>query len=953
MKMKKVLSGLLVAAMSLSFANVSLAEEKTPLHSGTFDTGVGGVLNWTEGTCSFDKNNDHTNNNGGSAKLTATSTSVAGKHQRIPDGLNKKALYKMSLWIMADNNNANAGKAEIELENCNIPKQTHAFYTESVNLKKGEWSEVSCYVIGQAKNWANFKVTGIAAGDVFYYDDFTMVEADISMDEFLKKSSVYAGRFDKEATLTRSFLDLDISRTENVLPANSETDVVAYLQSNGKKTENKLGDVVSTAFTDWDNLTVTSEDTDIAKYENKKIVTGSKTGNAVLTFTYKGNSQNMLITVYPDVNNVSVYTDKGVYAEITDPLVSDYKADMPLDIGNLDMGIEIHKPSVVSFRVYNSGIWDINNIESTGMGTMSFMYPNYSPNIECKSVAVAEYFVMKNVMNNIVAGWNNIDIVTDYPTTGSYDSGYMKYTAYVNGTAVKTEEYNSGLTGNIRFNPVQNSSSKSDKENIIILSDLKVASMYDEFRIESAKPSENAVLSTLDDIDVKFNHALGDIPQDAVLVLDSDNNAIETKLFKTTDYTLSVKPVGGLKNNSEYTLKIDNSKIVNANGDALSMGAEYKFKTDSTVVSDVVGAGYKLVNSQYNMTENTDNLNLTQYAEILNGSEVKASVKIIQSTLFTLNTDKSFTSDEKADRYIVEYDMKTEAVRNADEKQISKDNEWVTIRAAEGKTGIVSNVGCSMGSSVGEKLGFGFYTKNKPAEGVADHSWTDSNGYNNYKNQVVSHVLENTGYYHVKLVYDVNESSDNGDVLASIYVTDSEEQEYTYGPVATQVGDGSALLNTITSIEVQSREALSSFISKDIYMKNVNIYALKAQAVQAVDFEISGVDVTTADDATQLASNSDLNGKKIAISYILKNNGLAANQSYAVTAAVYEKDTNKLVAADVESGSVKLGEQTSVLTNELDLTGTSTDKSYELRIFVWDSYKTLKPIISDVILPLK
>ena len=193
----------------------------------------------------------------------------------------------------------------------------------------------------------------------------------------------------------------------------------------------------------------------------------------------------------------------------------------------------------------------------------------------------------------------------------------------------------------------------------------------------------------------------------------------------------------------------------------------------------------------------------------------------------------------------------------------------------------------------------------------------------------------------------------NGDVLATIYVTDSDKKEFTYGPVATQVGNGEALFKTLSSIGVQSRETLTDFITKDIYMKNVNIYALKTQAVQADDFEISGVDVTTADDdATQLTSNSQLNEKKIAISYILKNNGMAENQSYAVTAAVYEKGTNKLVAADVESGSVKLGEQTSVLTNELDLTGTSTDKSYELRIFVWDSYKTLKPIISDVILPL-
>ena len=952
MKMKKLLSGLLVAAMSLTFTNVSLAEEKTPLISSSFDTAVTvSSLNWTAGTAKHTTAYNHTNNEGGSVMLTATSTSVGGRRQGAPSAINRKSLYKLSVWVMADENNTNTGSGKVTQSISKLSYQPYAFYTESVNLKKGEWTEVSCYMIGQAMNWVDFEVTGIAAGDVFYYDDFTMVEADISMDEFLKKSTVYAGRFDKEAALTRSFLDLDISRTENMLPANSETDVIAYLQSNGTKTENKLGDVVSTAFTDWDNLTVTSEDTGIAKYENNKIVTGSKTGNTVLTFTYNGNSQNMLITVYPDAKNVSVYTDKGVYAEITDPLVSDYKADIPLDDDILDMGIELHKPSVVSFRVYNSGIWNSSKVASTGMGHMLFMYPAYAVNYECNSTAGAEYYIYGNVSGSLVAGWNNIDIVTEYPSNGSYDEGYLNFITYVNGKKVKAQELKAPLTGNVKFNPMQNSS--SDKNNIIIISDLKIASMYDEFKIESAKPSENAVLSTLDDIDIKFNHVLGDIPQEAVQVLDSDNNVIETKLFKATVYTLSIKPVGGLKNNSEYTLKIDNSKIVNANGDTLSTGAEYKFTTDSTIVSDVIGAGYKLVNSQYNMTGSADNLTLTQYAELLNEYEVKASVKTQYNNLFTLNADNSFKNDEKADRYIIEYDMKTEATR--DEKHKSYHREWVMISAvnSEGNNGIVSNVGCSLGSSVGEYLGFGFYTKNKPADGVVDYTWGTENPYNNYKNKVVSHVLENTGYYHVKLVYDVNENSDNGDVLATIYVTDSDKKEFTYGPVATQVGNGEALFKTLSSIGVQSRETLTDFITKDIYMKNVNIYALKTQAVQADDFEISGVDVTTADDdATQLTSNSQLNEKKIAISYILKNNGMAENQSYAVTAAVYEKGTNKLVAADVESGSVKLGEQTSVLTNELDLTGTSTDKSYELRIFVWDSYKTLKPIISDVILPL-
>ena len=75
---------------------------------------------------------------------------------------------------------------------------------------------------------------------------------------------------------------------------------------------------------------------------------------------------------------------------------------------------------------------------------------------------------------------------------------------------------------------------------------------------------------------------------------------------------------------------------------------------------------------------------------------------------------------------------------------------------------------------------------------------------------------------------------------------------------------------------------------------------------------------------------------------------MSAKQPYAVVAAIKEKTTNKLIAADIVKGTAEKGVESSVILS-LDMTN-NTNGNYILEIFVWDGTETLKPLM-DVTKP--
>lgn len=969
MKMKKLLSGLLTGTMVLSMANVAWADDEINF---TFDTGKqffdSRIINNEEfvspGTYSHSKEYDHTKNEGGSLKCELKgSTAPKLNHINIFEWnkLDAGAVYKVTAQVYGETVNTGA---KVQFKGTNRNGYSAKCAGDSVNIVKDQWTEVSAYIYGQTIDWFGLTFTGGTTNsdkeattgyDVYYVDDlkFKKVTDNSELQTVLAK---FSPNFDLSKTLKSAPQEFDLTGTNTILAEGESSELQAYtISGEAGKTWN---DVVSTKLKATE-FTATSSDSDVAVFNaSTGKIEAKSAGTATLTFKYGDITKSLPVTVYQQGNTVTDYFTKTGTSniQIADLTDSQKKAAVVYD-GSFYTGLATLKPHIISFRFFVPGTESSGGIKLSGWyGNGLDLQINYENNAQQITFAGG---TVNGVKFN--TGWNKLDFVVNYPqnhnrTEFEQDGekwGYMSGSCYLNGSQIISPRDKAFRKSTVSLRSLSN----------FMVSDLRAVNLEKTFKIKSLSPAKNETISTLDDIDVELNGEIGTIEDGAVTVTDSDNNPIEAKILKASKTMLSVKPIGGLKANSNYTVKIDSTKITDVSGEALAAGAEYTFITNAVNVSDVIGSGYALVNSQYDMI-GSGNLTLNDGAEITADNEVKAKSVSGQKELFKFNADESFTGDDAADRYVITYDMKTVATRSdelnsaGNPKYPPQDYEAVNIGSikTDSTTGTVAQIGyCyGYGGAIGGKVGLGFYSKQSDNDLVKDkYGFTSNdmfwqgNGNEIYKQAIAKNVLENTGYYHVEAIIDNKAEEGYGDVMVTLNITDSEGTTYTYGSVPVKSAD----FKTIGNLAVKSKD--DTAITKDIYMKNVNIYALKAQAVQADDFEISGIDVTTADDdATQLTSNSQLNGKKIAISYILKNNGLAAEQSYAVTAAVYEKDTNKLVAADVESGSVTFGEQTGVLTNELDLTGTSADKSYELRIFVWDSYKTLKPIISDVILPL-
>lgn len=978
MKFKKILSGLLAGAMALSMVNVSFADGEKNEYTWSFDVIQGwGVTAATVGKYTYTKDKDHTGNSGGSIKYEYKASGMkADSGTLVKTGISpwdgtateKGSIYKVSAYVYGE---TVAEGAKVSISGVNVKKETVGT-GDSVAIVAGQWTEVNGYFVSGVQDQLIFNFTGGAYSsdtnattgyDIYYIDDIkveklTGAESDAALGKITPN-------YDFSKVLEKTPATLDLTKTNTLLAEGETSDLLAYSISGeiGKK----WSEVVSTKL-DATEFTAASSDSTVAVYNSTTgKIEAKSAGTAVLTFTNGTLTQPLTVTVYQEGNAVYNYFDgTNAYVTTSDPVCADQKAyalyGTSLLFGQVETKLDTRKPSVVSFNFFVPGTAGSSSDANSKINMIGTYGGGYTLQIQGVSSSGESQQVLfpnvKNIQNIVNTGWNKIEFITDYPKTQSKDNGYMELSWYLNGELKDSIEYMINA-GTIRFRSIKN----------LMVSDFRVAQLDKSFKIKSLNPAANGVISALDDIDIEFNANIGTVSDGAVTLTDAAGNAVETKVLKADVAKLSVKPVGGLKTGSSYTVKIDNTKITDSTGAALAESAEYSFTTNSIdSVSDVTGRDYKLVNSQYDMIGSGRVTLNTANSEITADNTVKATFgKISAKTqLFTLDADASFTGDEKADRYIIEYDMQTEGTRETytdaqgnEKTRPSEDNENVAIDFVN-KSDTVSmiSIAGSANNGVGNRLGLYFKTyadssKYTDAEYKAkvcevyslnaskDMLWSDGL----YKTSIVDTALENTGYYHVKLIYDAAATEGFGDFQATIEVTDNNGAKYSYGPIPVKAAD----FASIARITV-SETANQYLISKTVSMKNVNMYALNKQSAAEEDFAVNGMTVTANNET--INSNSELNGKNVTVSYTLKNNAKDDQQSYTVTTAVYEKGTNKLVAVDIASGTVNKGEETNTITNNIDLTGTTECTNYELKVFVWDGYKTLIPLITDVITPL-
>lgn len=989
MNFKKIFAGALSLAMALSTVNFSYAEPTGEFVDvgGTFAGNTSGWVRddfvWVE----YDGNVSHTTDDTGALKVSYyngwnDSSRQWIKKQLTTTDFKPGEIYTVKAYIKGENVDE-GDTAVLRVNNAFTTSQT------TVNLVQGNWTEVSASFAATEKKDPVIRIQfpKTSTGNIMYVDDVT-IEKQSNADEYYSTiSSSPMDTYDKTQTIAYGFSALDISETKDVLTVGERSALVAYTQDSNKDTTAAAVEKTRKE-ADLTKITAVSENGDIAEYNNGEII-AKACGNTVITFTYTDGgtklTKKLLITVHPNNDNSYIMDrNNASYPIVTDPINKNRTARIGYDKSNMSTSdyytvnysaistdVPTNKPMTASFRYYYTGVTSklsgkagvefssspaINayvgcsqwvakmigveyrntNTENGGWINANGITSTQEINSDCRSVP-------------LTAGWNNIDIVTDYPTVGSYNDNYMSIRFFVNGVEITGLWQNQSQTvREIRVDPTKKISFSAFKETALV-DDVRIVTMDEPFKVLSTSPAVGETLSTLDDIDIKFNTLTTVSDVDNCATLYCGDAAVETvKVMSSDNKKLSVIPQGGLKPNTEYTLKLAADKFTDALSATLTGTNEFTFMTNSVRVSDVVGSGYKLLSSQINVIENGS------FKTNLGGDADKTDIHTLhlpsdsdKNVSISIPFDDSFKTNKiSADRIILEFDTKVDSVLNPD-KTAPKDHQqegwWIDGKDASGNTGSLTRLGYNR--TWGNPFGLWKGQFALDENGDRQSGSTSGTYAVNTDIQKIASNIDNIGYVHVKIVYDLKQSNKYGDVLQTVTV--NGEGIAFEKSVYSALFSGYPNVTTLSNFTLYARNLTGSYgdvyASKDTYLKNLNVYALQYDPDSIPDAEIKVTEILNSN-LEPIQNAAGLNGQNVYVSATLTSNKLGDNKPYVLVAAAYDKATNKLIDVDIAApGTISNTETTDVKQFELNLTS-FTEGTAEIRVFAWNSLDGAVPL---------
>ena len=383
-------------------------------------------------------------------------------------------------------------------------------------------------------------------------------------------------------------------------------------------------------------------------------------------------------------------------------------------------------------------------------------------------------------------------------------------------------------------------------------------------------------------------------------------------------------------------------------GATLTGTNEFTFMTNNVRVSDVIGSGYKLLSSQINVIENGS------FKTNLGGDADKTDIHTLhlpsdsdKNVSISIPFDDSFKTNKiSADRIILEFDTKVDSVLNPD-KEAPKDHQqegwWIDGKDASGNTGSLTRLGYNRtwGNPFGLWKGQFALDENEDRQ---PGSTSGTYAVNTDILKIASNI-DNIGYVHVKIVYDLKQNNKYGDVLQTVTV--NGEGIAFEKSVYSALFSGYPNVTTLSNFTLYARSLIGSYsgvyASKDTYLKNLNVYALQYDPDSIPDAEIKVTSIADIDG--EITKAEDLNGKEFEVTATLTNNKLE-DTSYVIIVAAYNKDTNKLLALEAsDAATIAKGATSDPFTALLDLTSfTEGTGTAEIRVFAWNSLDGAVPL---------
>lgn len=678
MKANKFLSFAIAGIMSLSCVPAIHADSTVrTVKEWTFDSGVQAFSNInSNGTYSWDSSMDYDSNGGGSVKYEYKANDMKKNEGRL-------GYINIHQWSFTESGKVYKVSAQVYGESVTegamvkaSPNNTNkdAGVCDEVEIKQGEWTEVTGYFVGKSPDWYAFQFTGGSFAkskdategfDVYYLDSVKIeeVEADSAL------LSKFSPNFDYSKELTRKTAKLDLTQTKTVLKQNGETEVKAYLL--GGEAGDVLTDIVPQSVAAAD-LTAVSDNGDVAEFnEETGNIEAKLPGEAVITFTYDGISQPVAVIVYPENNKDYKYLENsdniGIPAK--DPIYPGNDAWIMYQTPNnrVSTSIQSGKPSVVSFRFFVPGT------EGSVPSTFTGIYGG-GWDLQMGNEKEQQRFNFGNAVSDnpgeMVAGWNRVDFVIGYPEKKSIDDGYMKMYWYLNGKLMTNTErvINSGTIGFTNFNK-------------LMVSDFVIADLSVENKVTGTAPdlvNDNQSIAADSTFEIEFSYPIiEESIAENVILTDKDNKQEIPFDCKAEGNKIVITPKNRLLKNTNYTLTVSKAIKSVLTSAMLTSDLKYNFKTENNpvVIKNVLKANNSVIFSAENNTEG----NVYVVASAFNG---QASIRPVYTSIGTgSSTNVTLSFDGVED--LKDYTSELYAVDDINAKEINLLSDITVIGGAD------------------------------------------------------------------------------------------------------------------------------------------------------------------------------------------------------------------------------------------------------------------------------